>query len=110
MKAPIEKCYVGNEKASEGIPVIHFQYSPSFICDCECGKKCDETSCEECRDNAKRLALCWNEHDKLKAKADSHDKLISALETIAGMCTCIISDIEKRVKNIAEEAIAEAKL
>lgn len=39
-------------------------------------------SIEEAEANAERLVLCWNEHDKLKAKADCHDELVEACENL----------------------------
>ncbi len=37
-------------------------------------------------ENANHILKCWNEHDKLKAKADSHDALLDALTTLYNDC------------------------
>ncbi len=36
---------------------------------------------------AERLVLCWNEHDKLKAKVGSHDKLLDACKEALHLIT-----------------------
>ena len=66
---------------------------------------CSNRPPDEARANARRLALCWNSHDKL---IKQRDELKEALQSIYGMCDCKISDIEIRVRNIANEAISKA--
>ena len=70
--------------------------------------------------NAKHLVLCWNSHDELQAKADSHDTLLAACEN--ALVTIRIMSIPCKDDSVAnnnellsimansfEQAIAEAK-
>lgn len=54
-------------------------------------------------DHAQRLVLCWNEHDKLKAKADNHNELLAACKDFVEHPECGTCQLKVR------QAIANAE-
>ena len=60
--------------------------------------------------DAHHLVLCWNEHDKLKAKADIHDKLLKACKTVnIGLNFSLSQDDSITLQDVLNEAITEAE-
>lgn len=59
---------------------------------------------------ADELVLCWNEHDKLKAKADCHDELVTALTGLVDFWAAEDYGPEQQgLMAMARDAIAKAE-